>query len=331
MITVLGPTATGKTILAAHLASRLNGEIISADSRQVYKKMNIGTGKDYEDYIVGKKKIPVHLIDIVEPGYKYNVFQFQKDFLKAYNKINKWDKLPVLCGGTGLYIEAVLKGYKLIEVPHNEKLRKDLKNKTQDELVNILSSLRSLHNTTDILDRDRLVKAIEIATYHKEHPEIEHDFPKIQTQIFGIHYERGVIRKRITERLEKRLAHGMIEEVEGLLGKNRVTVNPVHGTANPVHNTVKKRATIPNRDTPHIVTPETLKNYGLEYRFITQHVLGEINYNKMFQKLNTAIHQFAKRQMTWFRKMERNGFIITWINGELPLNNKIENIMSHIN
>ena len=304
MITILGPTATGKTKLAAHIAHQLNGEVISADSRQVYTEMNIGTGKDYQDYIVGTEKIPVHLIDIVEPGAEYNAYQYQKDFLKAYNNMVERNKLPVLCGGTGLYIETVLKGYNFIEVPYNKRLRKSFENKTDEELVKILASLRSLHNTTDTLDRKRLVKAIEIATRHKEHPEMNNDFPKIKTQIFGIHHDRKTIRQRITKRLKERLENGMVEEVETLLGK---------------------RGTVSNRVT-HKVTPEKLKSYGLEYKFITQYILGEINKDDMLQKLNTAIHRFAKRQMTWFRKMQRDGFEINWIDGELPLKKKIERI-----
>lgn len=295
MITILGPTATGKTKLAAQIAHRLNGEIISADSRQVYREMNIGTGKDYKDYLIAGKKIPVHLIDIVEPGDEYNVFRYQKDFFEVYDEIIKRNKLPVLCGGTGLYIEAVLKGYKFSEAPRDEKLRKSLNNKTHNELVDILSSIQSLHNTTDILERDRLVKAIEIAAYRKEHPETATDFPKVQTQIFGIHYDRKIIRERITERLKDRLENGMVDEVEMLLKKG--------------------------------VSANKLKGYGLEYKFITQYILGEIDKETMFQKLNTAIHRFAKRQMTWFRKMERDGFKINWIDGELPMEKKINKVL----
>jgi len=298
MITILGPTATGKTKLAAHLAHRLNGEVISADSRQVYKKMNIGTGKDYQDYIVGTEKIPIHLIDIVEPGSEYNAYQYQKDFLKAYNNMVERNKLPVLCGGTGLYIETVLKGYNFIEVPYNKRLRKSFENKTDEELVKILASLRSLHNTTDTLDRKRLVKAIEIATWEVEHPEMINDFPKIKTQIFGIHYDRKTIRQRITKRLKERLENGMVEEVETLLKKG--------------------------------ISPEKFKSYGLEYKFITQYILGEINKDDMLQKLNTAIHRFAKRQMTWFRKMQRDGCKINWIDGELTLEKKIGRVLENL-
>lgn len=295
MITILGPTATGKTKLAAHIAHQLNGEIISADSRQVYREMNIGSGKDYSDYIVEGKKIPYHLIDIVEPGIEYNVFKYQKDFKKVYSEIIGNEKIPVLCGGSGMYLEAVIKGYRIPDVPQNEKMRKKLENKTQEELVNILSSLQKLHNTTDILDRDRLVKAIEIATWHKEHPETTNDNPKFKTQIFGIHHDREIIREKITKRLKERLSNGMLEEVETLLGKG--------------------------------ISSEKLKSYGLEYKFITQYILGEINKDDMFRKLNTAIHQFAKRQMTWFRRMERNGIKINWIDGELTLEKKIGKIL----
>ncbi|MCD4745673.1 MAG: tRNA (adenosine(37)-N6)-dimethylallyltransferase MiaA [Bacteroidales bacterium] len=295
MITILGPTATGKTALSAHIADKLNGEIISADSRQVYKGMDIGTGKDLDDYIVNKKIIPYHLIDIVEPGYEYNVYEYQRDFLRAYKNIIAKKKLPVLCGGTGMYIEAILKGYKIFYVPENKSLRQDLENKNEQYLIRMLSSSRSLHNITDIKDRNRLIRAIEIQQYYAGHPESEREFPEIKTVIFGIHFERNIIRARITERLKTRLEKGMIMEVENLLNKG--------------------------------ITSEQLKFYGLEYKFITQYILGELSYNEMFRLLNIAIHQFAKRQMTWFRRMEKNGFEINWIDGELDISEKMELIL----
>jgi tRNA dimethylallyltransferase len=291
MITVLGPTATGKTKFAAHLAAEFDGEIISADSRQVYRGMDLATGKDIEDYNVDGKRIPFHLVDIVEPGYEYNVYEFQKDFLKVYDDIVKRDKTPVLCGGTGLYIESVLKGYRLIEVPENLQLRKTLSNLTDNELISRLKAFKTPHNTTDIKDRERLVRAIEIQTYYNEHPDIDRYFPKIENKIFGIKFEREIIRNRITERLKKRLDSGMLDEVTELLDKG--------------------------------LTPGQLKFYGLEYRYLTMYITGEIDYDEMFGLLNTAIHQFAKRQMTWFRRMERNGFKIHWIDGRFNMKKKI--------
>jgi len=291
LIVVTGPTATGKTVFAAHLAASLNGEIISADSRQVYKGMDLATGKDFGDYIVDGEKIPYHLVDIVNPGYEYNVFKFQQDFLKVFNDITSRDKLPVLCGGTGMYIEAVLKGYKLIKVPENIKLRKELFEKSQEELIIILKDFKVPHNITDTEDKKRLIRAIEIQQYSKDHPEIDTSFPNFDSLIFGINFDRVVIRKRITERLKDRLEKGMVDEVEVLLQRG--------------------------------LKPEQLKFYGLEYKYLTQYVTGEISHEKMFGLLNTAIHQFAKRQMTWFRKMERQGHKIHWIDGNLTTNKKI--------
>ena len=298
MITILGPTATGKTRLAAHIAAKLNGEVISADSRQVYKGMDLGTGKDYDDYIVNGNKIPYFLIDIVDPGYEYNVYEYQSDFLKIYKNIISRQKLPVLCGGTGLYIEAVLKGYKLVKVPENNSLRKKLGKKDNDELIKMLSSFRPLHNVTDSKDKERLIRAIEIQNYYKENPDLISDFPKIKNEIFGIYFDRNIIRRRITERLKARLERGMLDEVKNLLSKG--------------------------------ITPEQLKFYGLEYKYITQYIIGELNYNDMFQKLNTAIHQFAKRQMTWFRRIERNGFKIHWINGNSDIEYKVNYIVERV-
>ncbi|MFH1001613.1 MAG: tRNA (adenosine(37)-N6)-dimethylallyltransferase MiaA, partial [Bacteroidota bacterium] len=280
MITILGPTATGKTILAAQLASLLNGEIISADSRQVYRGMDIGTGKDISEYTINNKKIPYHLIDIVDPGYEYNVYEFQHDFLKAFTEIEKRGNIPILCGGTGLYIESILKGYKLINVPLNLNLRDELNIKEDSELITILESFTSLHNTTDTNERERLIRAIEIQTYYKSNPDVDTYFPKIDTKIFGINYDRRVVTMRITERLDERLKNGMIEEVKGLLDSG--------------------------------LEPEQLIFYGLEYKWVTEYLEGKIAYNEMFRRLNTAIHQFSKRQMTWFRKMEKQGIEIIW-------------------
>lgn len=295
MITVLGPTATGKTSFAVYLAAQLNGEIISADSRQVYQGMDIGTGKDLEEYQYNDQSIPYHLIDIVEPGYEYNVFEFQRDFLQAYEQIEKNGSFPILCGGTGMYIESVLKGYKLINVPENEDLREDLKLKSDEELEEILLEFKALHNTTDTSDRDRLLRAIEIQTYYDEHPDLDTSFPKIDTVIVGIDFDRRVIRTRISERLDHRLKNGMIEEVKGLIENG--------------------------------VSPDKLKFYGLEYRFITQYLEEEIGYKEMFRRLETAIHQFAKRQMTWFRRMEKQGFEIHWLDGNLSHEEKMMKLM----
>ena len=299
MITILGPTATGKTTLAAHLAHKLNGEIISADSRQVYKGMDLGTGKDLEDYIINGNTIPYHLIDIVDPGYEYNVYEFQKDFLTAYQLITSNKKLPILCGGTGMYIEAVLQGYKLVGVPDNNELREKLSRYSDKELTDMLHSYRHLHNITDITDKKRLIRAIEIQEYYRAHPDINTGFPKIDSIIFGISYERSIIRSRITTRLNARLKEGMIDEVKGLLNSG--------------------------------ITQEQLKFYGLEYKFITQYVIGEISYDELFRLLNTAIHQFAKRQMTWFRKMEKRGYKINWIDGNMPIKEKVKIVIESPN
>jgi len=296
IIVVTGPTATGKTSFAANLASRLNGEIISADSRQVYKGMELATGKDFNDYVVEGQNIPYHLVDIVDAGYEYNVFEFQQDFLNAFNDIVSRNKLPVLCGGTGMYIEAVLKGYKLIKVPENKKLRTELDSKTKEELIRLLKGYKVPHNLTDIEDRKRLVRAIEIQQYYKDNPEIDTSFPRFDSLIFGVNFDRKTIRERITERMKVRLKKGMVDEVKALLQQG--------------------------------LKPEQLKFYGLEYKYLTQYVTGEISYNEMFRLLNTAIHQFAKRQMTWFRKMEKTGLKINWINGELTIPEKVDQALS---
>ena len=291
MITILGPTASGKTGLATALAVELNGEIISADSRQVYRGMNIGTGKDLSEYSVDGKDIPYHLIDIHEPGYEYNVFEFQKDFHEVYAQFKNKKTTPILCGGTGMYIDAVLKGYKLIAVPRDEPLRASLELLSHEQLISRLAKLAKQHNTSDSSTKDRTIRAIEIAQYYELHGLEDVALPPVNTKIFGIHWERGALKKRITARLKQRLDEGMIPEVEQLIEQG--------------------------------VSAEKLKYYGLEYKFIVQHLEGDLSFNDMYQKLNTAIHQFAKRQMTWFRRMEKQGKDITWIDGHLSLEDKV--------
>jgi tRNA dimethylallyltransferase len=299
LIIVLGPTASGKTRFAAELAIYLNSEIISADSRQIYRRMDLGTGKDYNDYMIGETNVPVHLIDIHEPGYKYNVFEYQKDFFSVFEMLKKKNKTPILCGGTGMYIEAVTKGYKLISVPVNEPLRKNLEGKSLEKLEEILSSYKKLHNKTDTDTIKRAVRAIEIEEYILHNPEYDYNLPKIYPIFVGIKYDRLKRRERITQRLKERLENGMIEEVQSLLDEG--------------------------------IKPEDLIYYGLEYKYITQFLMNMINYEEMFYHLNIAIHQFAKRQMTWFRKMEREGCLIHWLEGELPLSDKISRTIEIIN
>lgn len=295
-ICVLGATATGKTSLATGLAFNLNGEIISADSRQVYKGMDIGTGKDLSEYSVDGKDIPFHIIDNVEAGYKYNLFEYQQDFINVWEDMKDRKAFPVICGGSGLYIEAVLKGYKLIAVPNNEKLRESLKDKSLDELSDILKSYKKLHNTTEVDTHKRAIRAIEIEDYYTNHPEIDTYYPEVKPLIVGIKFDREIRRARITERLHARLNEGMVEEVRALLDSG--------------------------------VKPDDLIYYGLEYKFLTQYIVGELSYDEMVQKLNIAIHQFAKRQMTWFRKMEKAGFDIHWIDGDLSLENKVNSCIN---
>ena len=294
MITILGPTASGKTALAANVAYRMNGEIISADSRQVYRKMDIGTGKDYDDYIIEGREVPCHLVDICDAGEKYSVYRYQKDFLTVYNDIEGRNKLPVLCGGTGMYIESVLKGYRLLKVPVNKSLRDNLERKTMDEMKNILEGYGDLHNITDVTQRKRLIRAIEIAKYYSDHNKEEEKFPEINSLVAGIKFDRNSRRRRISERLKSRLNAGMIEEVKNLLESG--------------------------------VSDEILIYYGLEYKFITWYLQKKISYDEMFSQLETSIHRFAKRQMTWFRRMERNGIEIKWLDGYMPLDEKIEKV-----
>lgn len=294
LIVILGPTASGKTFVAANLAKELNTEIISADSRQVYCDLNLGTGKDYADYIVDGFPVPYHLIDIKPAGYQYNLYEYQNDFVRVLESIWQSKKIPVLCGGSGLYIEAAIQGYKLIQVPVNESLRKELESKTMEELTAILAGYHTLHNTSDVDTPKRAIRAIEIAEYYTHHPQDTSDYPVIKPLIIGVRYPRNIERERITARLQQRLNDGMIEEVNALLKKG--------------------------------LTPEQLLYYGLEYKFITQHLIGQLSYQEMFNLLNTAIHQFAKRQMTWFRRMERNGINIHWLEGASPMEEKINYI-----
>ena len=299
LITILGPTASGKTPLAAALADRLGTEIISGDSRQVYRRMDLGTGKDLADYTIEGRSVPYHLIDIVEPGYKYNVFEYQRDFLKAYESIVAKDKLPVLCGGTGMYIESVLKGYRLLPVPENPELRASLEGKSLEELTRILEGYKKLHNSTDVDTAKRAIRAIEIEEYYKQQPLEYREFPSLKSLIIGVDIDRELRREKITRRLKQRLDEGMVEEVRGLLAEG--------------------------------ISAENLIYYGLEYKFLTQYAIGELTYEEMFHQLETAIHQFAKRQMTWFRGMERRGFVIHWLDATLSMEEKVERIINLIN
>ena len=296
MITILGPTASGKTKLAVHLASHLaDAEIISADSRQVYRGMDIGTGKDLADYSIGGKDIPFHLIDICEAGEKYNLFRFQQDFHSAYDDILSRHRQPILCGGTGLYIESVLKGYKMEAVPENPTLREQLKDCSLQELKKILEGYKTLHNVTDLDTTKRAIRAIEIQAYYREHGTLERDFPAIDSLIVGVSIDRELRRQRISERLRYRLEQqDMVGEIQRLLKH---------------------------------VPAENLIYYGLEYKYLTLYCLGQLSYDEMVKQLEIAIHQFAKRQMTWFRGMERRGFTIHWIDGTLPIEEQVKFIV----
>ena len=308
MITILGPTASGKTPVAARLAAEIGGEIISADSRQVYRRMDIGTGKDLADYTIsqgdGSIVIPYHLIDIREPGTKYNLFEYQQDFFDAYQDIRSRGAVPILCGGTGLYIEAVLKGYHLSPVPQNQALRDALEGKPLDELTRMLTELKAktgsnMHNTTDVDSCQRAIRAIEIETYNIEHPTPRRELPPVESVIIGIDIDRELRREKITRRLKARLEEGMVEEVKALLDEG--------------------------------IPAEDLIYYGLEYKFVTEYVIGRTTFDEMFRQLEIAIHQFAKRQMTWFRGMERRGFEINWIDATLPMEEKVSQIIQIVN
>lgn len=300
MITILGPTASGKTSLAAALAARIDAEIISADSRQVYRGMTIGTGKDLDDYRQGDRLIPYHLIDICEPGTKYNLFRYQQDFHLIYNNIVARGVRPILCGGTGLYIESVLKGYALSPVPQNQALRDKLADKSLAELTEMLEDLKRrnhsvMHNRTDVDTAQRAIRAIEIETYNLEHPTDNRTLPPIDSVIIGVNINREERRRKITQRLKQRLEEGMVDEIRQLLDRG--------------------------------IAPENLIYYGLEYKFVTEYVIGKTSYEEMFRQLEIAIHQFAKRQMTWFRGMERRGFTIHWIDALDPMDSKVAQIM----
>ncbi len=295
LLALTGPTASGKTLLAAFIASRIGGEVISADSRQVYKKMNIGTGKDYSDYVIDGKHIPYHLVDIVNPGTKYNVFEYQRDFIPVYNDLKARGSFPVVCGGSGLYIDSIITGYRMYEVPPDPILRSALEKKSMTELTAILSTYRKLHNKTDLDSKKRLIRAIEIEHYQSSRTKKASPFPALKVLVTALHFDRETRRRRISERLRLRLAGGMIDEVKKLLTDG--------------------------------VSSETLIYYGLEYKYITLYLMGRLSYEEMTCELETAIHQYSKRQMTWFRGMERKGTVIHWIDGELPLEKKAEQVI----
>jgi tRNA dimethylallyltransferase len=295
LVTILGPTASGKTSFAARLAHEIGGEIISADSRQIYRRMDLGTGKDLADYVVEGCPVPYHLIDICEPGYRYNLFEYQRDFLAAYREICARGAFPILCGGTGLYIESVLRGYRMTPVPENPQLRASLEGKSLAELAQLLARYKTLHNTTDIDTPKRAIRAIEIQEYYKEHPLKEREFPELKSLIVGLSIDRDLRRERITRRLKQRLEEGMVDEVRRLLQEEGIP-------------------------------PEDLLYYGLEYKYLTLYVTRQITYDEMFTALEIAIHQFAKRQMTWFRGMERRGFRIHWIDATLKDEEKVAQV-----
>ena len=296
LVTILGPTACGKTTLAVALADRLRTAVISADSRQVYRSMDLGTGKDLNEYTVDGREIPYHLIDIVDAGYKYNVFEYQRDFLRVYEDLSAEGKIPVLCGGTGMYLESVLRGYRLVEVPEDKELRASLADKSLDELTDILRGYKQLHNTTDVDTCKRAIRAIEIEEYYRTNGVNVREFPMIKSLTIGLDVSRELRRERISRRLRERLEQGMVDEVRGILASG--------------------------------VAPEDLIYYGLEYKFLTMYVIGELTYDEMVSQLEIAIHQFAKRQMTYFRGMERRGVSIHWLDAELPTEEKVEQIVN---
>lgn len=299
LITILGPTASGKTAFATALAAKMDTEIISGDSRQIYRRMDLGTGKDLADYIHDGQNIPYHLIDICEPGYKYNLFEYQHDFFNAYESIKAKGKLPVLCGGTGLYIESVLKAYRLFAVPENKNLRESLCEKSLEELTAMLGQYKELHNTTDVDTVKRAIRAIEIEEYYLSKNADQNEFAPLNSLIIGVDIDRELRREKISKRLKTRFEEGMLDEVRSLLDEG--------------------------------IVPEDLIYYGLEYKFMTQHLTGQISFDEMYKGLETAIHQFAKRQMTWFRGMERRGFKIHWIDASVSNNEKIGIVLDLLN
>ena len=296
LITILGPTASGKTALAAALAARLDTEIISADSRQLYRGMDIGTGKDLADYVVDGKSIPYHLIDICDPGYKYNVFEYQHDFFRVFTSLRERGLVPILCGGTGLYIEAVLKGYKLLDVPPNPALRERLREKSLPELEIQLASYKVLHNKTDVDSVQRAIRAIEIEEFYRTQAPDVREYAPLNSLLVGVAIDRELRREKISKRLRARLDEGMVDEVRRILSNG--------------------------------VAPEDLIYYGLEYKFLTLYIIGKLTYEEMVSQLEIAIHQFAKRQMTWFRGMERRGCTIHWLDATLPMADKVEQILT---
>jgi tRNA dimethylallyltransferase len=295
LIIITGPTASGKTSLAVAIASKAGGEIISADSRQVYRGMNLGTGKDYDDYLTDGKRIHCHLIDIVDPGYKYNVFEYQRDFLTVYSRLKRRGVFPVVCGGSGMYADSIISGYKMIEVPPDSGLRSNLEKKSMAELTEILSTYKNLHNTTDIDTKKRVIRAIEIEHFNQNKSKPVSRFPKIRSLVVGVLPDRESRRRNISERLRQRLEAGMVDEVKQLIGQG--------------------------------ISPEILIYYGLEYKFIALHLTGKLTYDEMVSDLEIAIHQFAKRQMTWFRGMEKKGVKINWLDANMPLDEKVNRVM----
>ncbi len=295
LLVITGPTASGKTSFAVNIAKKLRGEIISADSRQVYKGMNLGTGKDYDDYLIDGTRVPYHLIDIAEPGYKYNVFEYQRDFINIYSELKKRKVFPVVCGGSGMYADSIITGYKMFEVPPDSGLRVELEKKSMEELKAILSSYKNQHNTSDLDSKKRVIRAIEIAHFNNNKGAPQSENLKIKSLVVGVKLDRDLRRKRISERLTQRIDAGMVDEVKLLIDRG--------------------------------VSTETLMYYGLEYKYITLFLLGKLGYDEMLKALEIAIHQFAKRQMTWFRGMEKRGIKIHWIDGELPMEEKIEKVL----